>query len=365
MASPNPIKRTAFVTCFAFAVIAGAIGVGAYNQRDDVVTVGVKDSAPETTATSPGKTSTDSSGTANGSDATGAGGVAPLSAEPTTTDPSMTTGAAATTKATTTKATTTEATTTGLPTLITTTTSTEPSIPATTADRTTTTTTSTTTAVSSAASREPACPVIDGSSPRTMAFSNPPPVCIDDRATYTAVMETSEGTIKIELDNKGTPKTVNNFVFLSRYHFYDGLTIHRVVPGFIMQGGDPLANSNGGPGYKFADELPRKDGYDIGAVAMANSGVNSNGSQFFVVTGSTGKALNGTYSTFGKVAKGTSVMKAIDALGVDPGANGVEFPPKRKITIISMTITAEGERKSRIPGYASTASVSPSTTAAG
>ncbi len=336
-------------------MIAGAIGVGAYNQRDAVVTVGVKGSAPEPTATGPGKTSTDSSGTANGSDATGAGGVAPLSAEPTTTDPSMTTEAAAST----------EATTTGLPGLITTTTSTEPSIPATTADRTATTTTSTTTAVSSAASREPACPAIDGSSPRTMAFSNPPPVCIDDRATYTAVMETSEGTIKIDLDDKGTPKTVNNFVFLSRYHFYDGLTIHRVVPGFIMQGGDPLANSNGGPGYKVADELPGKDGYDIGAVAMANSGVNSNGSQFFVVTGSTGKALNGTYSTFGKVAKGTSVLKAIDALGVDPGANGVEFPPKRKITIISMTITAEGERKSRIPGYASTASVSPSTTAAG
>ena len=359
MASPNPIKRTAFVTCFAFAVIAGAVGVGAYNQRSDVVTVGVKDSAPEATptgsgkassgSTGSGKTSTDTSDAANGSDSRDAG-VAPSSSEPTTTVPSTTTEAA-----------TTGATTTKVPTLITTTTPTESSVPATTSGRTTTTTA----AFSSAASREPACPAIDGSSPRTMTFSGPPPVCIDQRATYTAVMETSEGTIKIDLDNKGTPTTVNNFVFLSRYHFYDGLTIHRVVPGFIMQGGDPLANSNGGPGYKFADELPGKDGYDIGAVAMANSGVNSNGSQFFIVTGSTGKALNGTYSTFGKVAKGTSVMKAIDALGVDPGANGVEFPPKRKITIISVTITAAGERESRIPGYASTTSVSPSTTTVG
>ncbi len=178
-------------------------------------------------------------------------------------------------------------------------------------------------------------------------------------------METSEGTIKILLDSKNAPLTVNNFVFLSRYHFYDGLTIHRVVPGFIMQGGDPLANSNGGPGYKFADELPGKKGYDIGAVAMANSGVDSNGSQFFIVTGSTGKELAGTYSTFGKVKVGVSVMKAIDALGVDPGPNGVEFPPTKTITILSMTITAVGERESRIPGYASTGSVSSTTTTVG
>ena len=145
-------------------------------------------------------------------------------------------------------------------------------------------------------------------------------------------------------------------MFLSRFHFYDGLTIHRVVPGFIIQGGDPLANSNGGPGYTFADELPGKDGYEVGAVAMANSGVNTNGSQFFIVTGPTGEALKGTYSTFGKVTKGTSVLKAIDALGRAPGANAVEYPPQRKITIQSVTITAVGERKARIPGFGGSSS---------
>ena len=187
-------------------------------------------------------------------------------------------------------------------------------------------------------------------------------MCIDTRAAYDALMKTSEGTIKIALDTKNAPNTVNNFVFLARHHFYDGLTVHRVVPGFIIQGGDPLANSNGGPGYTFPDELPGKDGYEIGAIAMANSGVNTNGSQFFIVTGATGQALKGTYSTFGKVSKGTSVLKAIDALGRAPGENATEFPPTRTITIVSVTIESVRERKSRIPGYAGTDGVPTSTT---
>ena len=333
------------MTCFAFAVIAGAVGVGAYSQRSDTVTVAVQDTDPTPDASADAGAPTDTT-------------IAeiPSSSVETSTTAAIDTGAApdSTTDSSadsTTADSSAESTSTTSTTLST--------------DTTLGTGSTTTTTLSTSASRIPVCPAIDGSSPRTMTFASPPPVCTDSRATYTALMETSEGTIRIALDSKNAPNTVNNFVFLSRYHFYDGLTIHRVVPGFIMQGGDPLANSNGGPGYKFADELPGKDGYDIGAVAMANSGVNSNGSQFFIVTGSTGKALNGTYSTFGKVTRGTSVMKAIDELGVDPGANGVEFPPKKTITILSMTITAVGERESRIPGYASTTSVSSTTTTVG
>src|SRR3954469_24501922 len=119
------------------------------------------------------------------------------------------------------------------------------------------------------------CPKADGSSPRTTTFAKPPPMCIDPTKTYTATMQTSQGgPITIALDPKQAPKTVNNFVFLARYHFYDGLTFHRIVPDFVIQGGDPKGNGSGDPGYKFADELPKAGQYKVGSLAMANSGPN-------------------------------------------------------------------------------------------
>src|SRR5436853_5066977 len=110
-------------------------------------------------------------------------------------------------------------------------------------------------------------------------------MCIDPDKRYIAEMATTKGTMTIELDPKRAPKTVNNFVFLSRYHFYDGVSFHRIIPGFVVQGGDPLGTGAGDPGYKFADELPKAGDYQVGSFAMANSGPNTNGSQFLVIDG--------------------------------------------------------------------------------
>jgi cyclophilin family peptidyl-prolyl cis-trans isomerase len=338
------------VTGVAFALLAAVVAVGAYTQRDDGVVVAVSGSDADTASNNP----------APAGDTVAASVALPTSAGSDTTAPSDTvadtTVAGSTTTSAESSTTAGEAPTTAATSGVTTSSTidsnaSDSSLPSTSTPRGTT-----------SVSAKPVCPNIDGSSPRTTSFTSAPPMCIDLKATYTATMKTSEGTMIITLDAKQAPNTVNNFVFLSRHHFYDGLTIHRVVPGFIIQGGDPLANSNGGPGYQFDDELPGNDGYDIGDIAMANSGVNTNGSQFFIVTGSTGRALKGTYSTFGKVTKGTSVLKAIDALGRPPGANAAEFPPQHTITIESVTINSAGEKKARIPGYTDTTSVSITTT---
>jgi len=111
----------------------------------------------------------------------------------------------------------------------------------------------------------------DGSSPRKTKFSAPPPMVIDPSKRYTAVMETSMGTLTIALDAAAAPKTVNNFVFLARWHYYDGIIFHRIIKGFVCQGGDPEGTGRGGPGYRFEDELPKAGRYEIGSMAMANA----------------------------------------------------------------------------------------------
>ncbi len=178
------------------------------------------------------------------------------------------------------------------------------------------------------------CPAADGSSPKTRRFSGPPPMCIDVDRRYTAAMVTSKGTMTIELDALAAPKTVNNFVVLARYHYFDGIVFHRIIPGFVLQGGDPDGNGRGGPGYRFEDELPRPGRYGIGSLAMANAGPNTNGSQFFVISGPSGVALPPQYSLFGKVVKGLDVVAAIEAVG-SPGA-GI---PRERVEIESVTIT--------------------------
>src|ERR1700761_7520500 len=121
------------------------------------------------------------------------------------------------------------------------------------------------------------CPNLNGSSPHYTKFTAAPPTCIDPSKTYTATMVTDAGTITIMLDPAEAPKTVNNFVFLAGYHFFDGTAFHRVIPGFVDQGGDPTGTGSGGPGYTFADELPKSASqYVAGALAMANSGANTN-----------------------------------------------------------------------------------------
>ena len=182
----------------------------------------------------------------------------------------------------------------------------------------------------------PDCPAPDGSSPKTTHFDGPPPMCIDPSRRYSAGIVTSKGTVVVNLDPLVAPKTVNNFVFLARYHYFDGIAFHRVIPGFVLQGGDPTGTGTGGPGYRFEDELPKPGRYELGSLAMANSGPNTNGSQFFVISGPSGVRLPPKYSLFGKVVKGMDVVSAIDALGTSSGK------PKERVVIESVTV-AEGE----------------------
>ena len=159
------------------------------------------------------------------------------------------------------------------------------------------------------------CPAADGSSPRTTSFAKAPPTCINASKHYTATMTTDAGVITLALDPVKAPITTNNFVVLARYHFFDGIAFHRVIPDFVDQGGDPMGTGGGGPGYKFQDELPAAGSYKVGSIAMANSGANTNGSQFFLIAGSQGVALPPSYSLFGQATAGLDVIAKINADG--------------------------------------------------
>ena len=151
-----------------------------------------------------------------------------------------------------------------------------------------------------------------------MKWTSPPEMSIDQTKTYTATIKTNKGDIVVELFPSESPLTVNNFVFLSRAGYYNNVKFHRVVKGFMIQTGDPTATGSGGPGYKFADELPVKRSYEPGIVAMANAGANTNGSQFFICSGSTSKNLNSmpNYNIFGKVTSGMDVVSQIESVPV-------------------------------------------------
>ena len=122
-------------------------------------------------------------------------------------------------------------------------------------------------------------------------------------------------------------------MFLARWHYYDGIVFHRIIPGFMLQGGDPEGSGRGGPGYRFDDELPAPGRYEIGSLAMANAGPHTNGSQFFIVSGPDGAALPPSYSLFGKVVGGLDVIQAIESVGSRSGA------PSEQVAIESVTIT--------------------------
>jgi cyclophilin family peptidyl-prolyl cis-trans isomerase len=143
-----------------------------------------------------------------------------------------------------------------------------------------------------------------------MQFDQPEQV-LDDSLTHDAVLETSLGTISLRLFSGEAPTTANSFAFLAGQGFYDDTVIHRVVPGFVVQMGDPTGTGTGGPGYRFADELSsaRNRGYERGTLAMANAGPNTNGSQFFICLDDVG--LPPQYSVFGEVTAGMDVVDAI------------------------------------------------------
>src|SRR5579871_1305812 len=149
-------------------------------------------------------------------------------------------------------------------------------------------------------------------------YSKAPDMQIDPAKLYTAIMHTDKGDIQIELFAAQAPRTVNNFVFLAREGFYNGTTFHRVVGGFMAQGGDPTGTGTGGPGYKFADEpgaLALKHD-NKGVLSMANAGANTNGSQFFITYGPT-PHLNGKHAVFGRVVSGMNIAESIRER--DPG----------------------------------------------
>jgi cyclophilin family peptidyl-prolyl cis-trans isomerase len=141
-------------------------------------------------------------------------------------------------------------------------------------------------------------------------MANPPSHEIDDDTIYSVSIKTDRGTIVADLDPRLAPKTVNNFVSLARRGFYDGLTFHRVEPGFVIQGGDPDGTGRGGPGYRFEDE-PVQGDYTAGALAMANAGPNTNGSQFFICLSDLTGRLDKNYNLFGHVTSGLDAVQAV------------------------------------------------------
>ncbi|HKV01678.1 MAG TPA: peptidylprolyl isomerase [Ktedonobacteraceae bacterium] len=140
-------------------------------------------------------------------------------------------------------------------------------------------------------------------------YSTPPPMQIETNRTYEAVIKTNKGDIHLQLNPAEAPITVNNFVALARDGFYDGVTFHRVVPRFVIQGGDPTGTGSGGPGYKFQDELVKRP-YKAGTVAMANAGPNTNGSQFFICLEDQPN-LPPNYTVFGDTTAGMDVVRNI------------------------------------------------------
>ena len=177
-------------------------------------------------------------------------------------------------------------------------------------------------------------PPFDGSAPKQQEFSAPPEMGIDTAKRYTATMDTSMGELVIALDALKAPNTVNSFVFLALHHYFDGIIFHRIINGFVCQGGDPTGTGRGGPGYRFEDELPRPGEYEIGSVAMANAGPNTNGSQFFLISGPNGASLPPQYSLFGKIVKGLDVLDAMQKVPTGGGDR-----PKTDVVINSVTIT--------------------------
>jgi cyclophilin family peptidyl-prolyl cis-trans isomerase len=156
---------------------------------------------------------------------------------------------------------------------------------------------------------------------------------LKDGCTYAATLATNFGDIEVSLDRDAAPETVNSFVFLATQGYFDGLTFHRVVPGFVIQGGDPTGTGTGGPGYTIPDELPAEPGYPEGALAMANAGPNTSGSQFFIVTGDA-SFLPNAYSLFGTVTDGMDVAKEIEGLAdqnADPNDPAAQRPTEPAI----------------------------------
>ncbi|HUG32497.1 MAG TPA: peptidylprolyl isomerase [Acidimicrobiia bacterium] len=168
----------------------------------------------------------------------------------------------------------------------------------------------------------------------TKQYDSAPELTIDLSKSYSATLDTNHGEIVIEFDPERSPLTVNNFVFLANEGFYDGVAFHRVIENFMIQCGDPTGTGRGGPGYRFRDETEGTGDYSRGTVAMANSGPNTNGSQFFIMHKDTG--LPHSYTIFGKVSSG---MDAVDSIATSDTDSSDR--PHDEAVINKVTVTEE------------------------
>ena len=165
------------------------------------------------------------------------------------------------------------------------------------------------------------------------SYDKAPEMRIEPGTSYRAVLDTTQGRVAVDLLAEQAPVTVNNFVFLAREGFYDGLIFHRVIDGFMIQGGDPNGTGTGGPGYQFEDEFRPDLRFDgPGILAMANAGPNTNGSQFFITMADT-PHLNGRHTIFGRVAEGMEVVEAISKLPTDHQDRPTEDARIERVTI--------------------------------
>ena len=172
-----------------------------------------------------------------------------------------------------------------------------------------------------------ASPAAAAAKPAAKSYPAAPAISIDPNKKYTAVIKTSLGEMTAELYPKDAPNTVNNFVFLSREGFYNGVIFHRIIKEFMVQTGDPTGTGTGGPGYKFADELKGPQTYTKGTLAMANAGPNTQGSQFFICQGQRAEVLPKNYTIFGKITAGLDVLDKIASVPVRPGPGGENSSP--------------------------------------
>ena len=175
-----------------------------------------------------------------------------------------------------------------------------------------------------------------GGSPEGKHWDAPPAMAIDPGKGYSATLRTSEGEVIVDLLAEEAPKTVNNFVFLAREGYYDGVPFHRIIKDFMVQTGDPTGSGAGGPGYRFEDEPVRLQ-YTRGIVAMANAGPNTNGSQFFIVHGRQVN-LPPKYTIFGRVREGLEALDKIAGTPVAPARGGERSTPQRDVRLESVSI---------------------------
>jgi len=170
-----------------------------------------------------------------------------------------------------------------------------------------------------------------------MQWKEPPAMTIDPAKKYTATIETSAGTMDVEFFPGDSPKTVNNFVCLAKAGYFDNTPFHRIIKGFVIQGGDPTGTGSGGPGYRFEDEPVSKD-YTKGILAMANAGKNTNGSQFFIVTADLRGKLPKNYTVFGQVTSGLDVVEKLESSPVTTSSTGEQSKPVNAVTLKKVTV---------------------------